>query len=94
MPNGGYGNTYDLPTASLPVNNSSSLPAKTQILPAAGDRSATTGAIAQQGIAGHYWPNTPQSSTQGHLFWFSSSGAYPATATSSVRGFNIRCVRI
>jgi hypothetical protein len=81
-------------TAALPVIDTDQLIKKTQIFPAPGWRN-TVGAIDQQGYFGRYWLSTPGTSTNGYVFYISSSNMQPVnTGYDSAQGNSIRCVRI
>ncbi len=79
------------PTASLPVKNTPSLTAKTQILPASGERHQSTGA-ASPGTVAYYLSSTPANATAEYRFYLTASEFSNSTAPYGY-GFSIRCVR-
>jgi hypothetical protein len=99
-PNGGTSNNAsNPPTTALPVKDTDSLTAKTQIFPAAGFRHATTGPgiIVEQGSIGSYCPTTPERSYYAYALNFREAYANPAymgVFSAYASGNSIRCVRI
>jgi hypothetical protein len=87
-------NGYDPATASLPVNNASSLPKFSQIFPAAGWRDSSAYFVDYQGYDGFFWPSTPASSASGYNLLVYSAAVSPVHTYAHSLGISIRCVRI
>ncbi len=64
-----------------------------QILPAAGYRYYTSGAVTYQGTNGYWWSSTPYNGSNGHNLYFYSNSVYPVLNSNSAYGFSVRCVR-
>ncbi len=83
----------DPPTASLPVINTLSLTAKSQIMPGAGTR-LPDGRVNLQGGTGLCWSAIPSSYSHSYDFRFTATYVNPVySTTTSDHGFSIRCVR-
>ena len=67
---------------------------ETDFYPASGDRTRTSGALANVGSYGFSWSSSPtQSSTFAGCLYFNATGVYPQNGSSRAYGFPVRCVR-
>ncbi len=66
---------------------------KRLLLPAAGYRNYTSGAVTNQGTNGNWWSSTPYNGSNGHNLNFNSNNVNPVNNSNSANGFSVRCVR-
>ncbi len=84
------GNLADPNLGKFPVEVTPENAVRSQIMPAAGYRYYTNGAITVQGTYG--WSSTPYSESNGHYLYFYSNGVWPVNDCAYSYGFTVRCV--
>ena len=65
---------------------------KTAVLPAAGFRNNTNGALNNVGTNGYYWSSTADGTTNAWNLWINSGGSN-VNAHNRAFGFSVRCVQ-